>query len=123
MTFMTPFAASHSCGLTTTAPIASIPMAIVLLVAIFTVHVPNGFSSIKLQSVDATGAHFGQRGYETDLLYTAGLFAIAFGGSGRLALDSVLQRRVDLMERQQDDASHTELAGNEEWEWPLVPIP
>src|SRR2546422_907812 len=28
-------------------PLASIPMAIVLLVAIFTVHVPNGFSSIK----------------------------------------------------------------------------
>src|SRR5580698_8568984 len=29
-------------------PIASIPMAAVLLVAIFTVHLPNGFSSIKL---------------------------------------------------------------------------
>jgi uncharacterized membrane protein YphA (DoxX/SURF4 family) len=29
-------------------PLASIPMAIVLLVAILTVHVPNGFSSIKL---------------------------------------------------------------------------
>ena len=40
--------------------IASIPMTIVLLVAIFTVHVPNGFSPIKLQSVDASGAHFGQ---------------------------------------------------------------
>src|SRR5690348_16877124 len=41
-------------------PLASIPMAIVLLVAIFTVHWPNGFSSIKLQSVTAAGAHFGQ---------------------------------------------------------------
>jgi putative oxidoreductase len=37
-------------------PIASIPMSIVLLVAIFTVHLENGFSSIKLQSVDAAGA-------------------------------------------------------------------
>jgi hypothetical protein len=36
-------------------PLASIPMAIVLLVAIFTVRVPNGFSSIKLLSVDAAG--------------------------------------------------------------------
>jgi uncharacterized membrane protein YphA (DoxX/SURF4 family) len=48
-------------------------MTIVLLVAIFTVHLPNGFSSIKLQSVAAAGAHFGQPGYETDLLYLAGL--------------------------------------------------
>ena len=30
--------------------LASIPMAIVPLVAIFTVHLPNGFSSIKLQA-------------------------------------------------------------------------
>jgi len=74
-------------------PIASIPMVITLLVAIFTVHVPNGFSSIKLQAVDVAGAHFGQPGYETDLLYMAGLFAIVLGGSGRLALDRVLLRR------------------------------
>ena len=73
-------------------PIASIPMVITLLVAISTVHVPNGFSSIKLQSVDMAGAHFGQPGYETDLLYMAGLFAIVLGGSGRLALDRVLLR-------------------------------
>lgn len=73
-------------------PIASIPMVITLLVAIFTVHVPNGFSSIKLQSVDAAGAHFGQPGYETDLLYMAALFAILLGGSGRLALDRLLLR-------------------------------
>ena len=30
-------------------PVATVPMAIVLLVAIFTVHLPNGFSSIKLR--------------------------------------------------------------------------
>ena len=36
-------------------PLATIPMAILLLVAIFTVHRPNGFSSIKLVSVDAPG--------------------------------------------------------------------
>jgi putative oxidoreductase len=75
-------------------PIASIPMVVVLLVAIFTVHLPNGFSSIKLLSVDAAGAHFGQPGYETDLLYIAGLAALALGGSGRLALDRILLRRL-----------------------------
>jgi DoxX len=49
-------------------PLASAPMIIVLLVAIFTVHLPNGFSPIKLVAYDASGAHFGQPGYETDLL-------------------------------------------------------
>jgi putative oxidoreductase len=57
-------------------------MMIVLLVAIITVHLPNGFSSIKLQSFDAAGAHFGQPGYETDLLYLTSLLALCFGGPG-----------------------------------------
>jgi len=68
-------------------PLASLPMALVLLVAIFTVHLPNGFSSIKLLSVDAAGAHFGQPGYETDLLYLAALAALVLGGPGPWALD------------------------------------
>ena len=74
-------------------PIVSIPMAIVLFVAISTVHLPNGFSSIKLLSVDAAGAHFGQPGYETDLLYFAGLLALVLGGSGPLAFDNIFLRR------------------------------
>ena len=67
--------------------LASIPMTIVLLVVIFTVHLPNGFSSIKLQSVAAAGAQLGQPGYETDLLYLAGLAALLLGGLGPFALD------------------------------------
>jgi putative oxidoreductase len=74
-------------------PLASIPMMIVLLVAIFTVHLPNGFSSIKLQSVTAAGARFGQPGYETDLLYLACLIALVLGGSGPFALDRMLRGR------------------------------
>jgi putative oxidoreductase len=74
-------------------PLASVPMMIVLLVAIFTVHLPNGFSSIKLQSVTAAGAHFGQPGYETDLLYLACLAALVLGGSGPFALDRMLRGR------------------------------
>jgi putative oxidoreductase len=107
-------------------PIASIPMAIVLLVAILTVHLPYGFSSIKLQSVDATGAHFGQPGYETDLLYMAGLFAIMLGGSGRFALDRLMLRRfgviehpdLDLWNGRQDGSSDPELAGSQKQQWP-----
>jgi putative oxidoreductase len=74
-------------------PLASIPMAAVLLVAIVTVHLPNGFSSIKLLSVDASGSHFGQPGYETDLLYLASLLALVIGGSGPIALDQLLLRK------------------------------
>src|SRR5882724_6943451 len=49
-------------------PLVSIPMAAILLVAIFTVHLPYGFSSIKLLAVTENGAQFGMPGYETDLL-------------------------------------------------------
>ena len=74
-------------------PLASVPMAIVLLVATLTVHLPNGFSSIKLLAVTPAGAYFGQPGYETDLLYLAGLAALVLGGSGPFALDSFLLRK------------------------------
>jgi putative oxidoreductase len=74
-------------------PVATVPMVVVLLVAIFTVHLPNGFSSIKLVSYDASGAHFGQPGYETDLLYIAGLLTLCFGGAGPISLDGYLKQR------------------------------
>jgi putative oxidoreductase len=74
-------------------PLASIPMAAVLLVAVITVHLPYGFSSIKLQAVTAGGAQFGPPGFETDLLYLACLVALVFGGSGPLAIESLLAKR------------------------------
>jgi putative oxidoreductase len=74
-------------------PLVSIPMAIALLVAIFTVHLPYGFSSIKLEEITPQGAHFGQPGYETDLLYLACLAALVLGGSGPFAVDGWLLRR------------------------------
>jgi putative oxidoreductase len=74
-------------------PVASIPMIVLLLVAIFTVHLPYGFSSIKLVAVTPGGAQFGPPGYETDLLYIASLVALVLGGSGALAVDSLINRR------------------------------
>ncbi|GLQ87741.1 DoxX family protein [Dyella flagellata] len=74
-------------------PVMSVPMIVVLLVATLTVHLPNGFSSIKLLSYDAAGAHFGQPGYETDMLYLAGLLALCVGGAGPLSLDGWLSKR------------------------------
>jgi len=74
-------------------PLASIPMAAVLLVATITVHLPYGFSSIKLLAVTAAGAQFGPPGFETDLLYLASLATLVLGGSGPLAIDSLMAKR------------------------------
>jgi putative oxidoreductase len=73
--------------------IASVPMAAILLVAIFTVHLPYGFSSIKLIAVTAAGAKFGPPGYECDLLYLACLAALVLGGSGPISLDGFIASR------------------------------
>jgi putative oxidoreductase len=72
---------------------ASVPMAIVLLVAIFTVHFPYGFSSIKLMAVTAAGAQFGPPGYECDLLYLACLAALVCTGPGPFSLQQWMQKK------------------------------
>jgi len=81
-------------------PLASIPMAAVLVVAMISVHLPYGFSSIKLEAVTAAGAQFGPPGYETNLLYLACLAALVLGGSGPLAIDRLLARRGDPRDQQ-----------------------
>jgi putative oxidoreductase len=73
--------------------LASVPMAAILLVAMLTVHLPYGFSSIKLLAVTPAGAQFGPPGYETDLLYLACLAALVLGGSGPLSIDGLFRLR------------------------------
>ena len=70
--------------------LVSLPMAALLLVAIFTVHLPYGFSSIKLMAVTAAGAQFGPPGYECDLLYLACLVALVLSGAGPLSIDGLV---------------------------------
>src|ERR1700756_1086907 len=70
--------------------LASLPMAAVLLVAMFTVHLPYGFSSIKLKAVTAAGAQFGPPGYEDDLLYLACLAALAVSGPGPFTISDLI---------------------------------
>lgn len=67
--------------------LASVPMAVVLLTALFTVHLPYGFPSVRLVEVSASGARFGPVGYEVVLLYLAGLAALVAGGAGPLSID------------------------------------
>jgi putative oxidoreductase len=72
---------------------ASLPMATILLVAMFTVHLSYGFSSIKLQAVTAAGPQFGPPGYEIDLLYLACLAALVLNGSGPFSVDGLFSRK------------------------------
>jgi Predicted membrane protein len=44
-------------------PFVSIPLAIIMLTALLTVHLPFGFSSIKLIAITADGPQFGKIGY------------------------------------------------------------
>jgi putative oxidoreductase len=68
-------------------PLASVPMSVVLLTAIFTVHWRYGFSLIKLIAVTPEGGRFGPPGYECDLLNLACLAALVLSGSSRFSLD------------------------------------
>ena len=74
-------------------PLVSLPMAAVLFVAMLTVHLPYGFSSIKLLSVTSGRAQFGPPGYELDLLYLACLAALVFGGSGPMAIGQCFRKK------------------------------
>ncbi len=73
---------------------ASIPTALVLLVAMVSVHLRYGFSSVKLLSVSTAGAQFGPVGYELDLLYIAALVVIAFLGPGPLSVDDIRRSKA-----------------------------
>ena len=81
-------------------PLFSIPLTVILLVAVITVHLPYGFTSIKLRGVTTAGPEFGPPGYETNLLYIAALATLALGGPGPFALDAWLSRS---QERQRVD--------------------
>ena len=59
---------------------ASIPAVVVLLTAMFTVHLPYGFSSIKIKAIVDGRAQFGPPGYEYDLLYIACILALVLLG-------------------------------------------
>jgi putative oxidoreductase len=74
-------------------PMVSLPMAIVLLTALFTIHLPYGFFSVKLVEVTQSGTKFGPVGYEIILLYLAGLAALALGGAGPFSIDRWRSRR------------------------------
>lgn len=68
------------------------PWLVVLLTAIFTVHLPYGFFSVKLAQVIEPGTKFGPVGYEILLLYLGELATLSLSGSGHLSLDRLLEK-------------------------------
>lgn len=59
----------------------SIPLMITMVVAIVTVHLPNGFEA-------------GNNGFEIPLYYFIMLFVLLINGAGRISLDNLISRKL-----------------------------
>jgi putative oxidoreductase len=79
--------------------VVSVPLIIMMLVAMFTVHLKYGFSSVNTIGLTEAGPQFGPLGYEINLLYIAGLLALILGGAGTLSIDWFVARRKGTSER------------------------
>jgi putative oxidoreductase len=66
--------------------LASVPLIASMIVAIFTIHLRNGFSAINTVGLTPSGPVFGPPGFEINLLYVAALLVLATLGPGPLAL-------------------------------------
>jgi len=87
--------------------ILSVPLIVMMLVAMVTVHLRYGFSSINTIGLTADGPQFGPPGYEINLLYITGLLALTLGGAGALSLDRLLARRKNPAGRASDPLDHS----------------
>jgi putative oxidoreductase len=73
--------------------IASVPLILSMLGAMFTVNIKYGFSAVNTIGLTPDGPQFGPPGYEINLLYIAGLVALILGGAGPLSIDALRSRR------------------------------
>lgn len=71
----------------------SIPLLVLMLTAIFTVHLPNGFATVKLRGFANGRAEFGPPGYEMNVIYIASLITLTLSGSGALSVDNLIAAR------------------------------
>ncbi len=68
-------------------PIFSVLLIANMLVALFKVHLSNGFSFMNMTGMTAAGPQFGMPGYEINLLYIAGLLALFLRGPSHMSVD------------------------------------
>src|SRR5262245_20342035 len=71
----------------------SIPLIVMMLVAMFTVHLRYGFRAVNTIGLTADGPQFGPPGYEVNLLYIAGLLGLILQGAGPFSIEKLLARR------------------------------
>jgi putative oxidoreductase len=82
--------------------LVSIPLIVSMLVAMFTVQLRYGFSSVNTIGLTDAGPVFGPPGYEINLLYIAALLALALAAPSALSVDRWLAGRT--MRRRLPDA-------------------
>jgi putative oxidoreductase len=78
------------------AAVVGVPLIMMMLVAMLTVHLRYGFSAINTIGLTPEGPRFGPPGYEVNLLYMAGLLVLMLGGAGALSIDQWLARRKEI---------------------------
>ena len=67
--------------------IVSVPLIVMMVVAMITVHLRNGFSAVNTIGLTDAGPQFGPPGFEVNLLYIGGLLGLVLGGAGAGSLD------------------------------------
>lgn len=77
-------------------PVLCPPLAAIMLTAMFAVHLPYGFSSVKLRAVTGAGAQFGPVGYELNLMYLMALLVLGVSRPTPLSLDAWRARRKSM---------------------------
>jgi putative oxidoreductase len=73
--------------------VVSVPLIVSMLVAMFTVQLRFGFSSVNTIGLTPEGPVFGPPGYEINLLYIGALMALALAGPSAWSVDEWLGRR------------------------------
>jgi putative oxidoreductase len=74
--------------------LVGVPLVISTVVAIITVQGHYGFSSVNTIGLTPSGPLFGPPGYEINLLYIAGLLALALSEPTALSVDHLLSARM-----------------------------
>jgi putative oxidoreductase len=74
--------------------IISIPMMVVMVVAIATVHWPDGFAACETVKNASGAIERVKHGFEIPMYYFFMLFSLVIGGPGRISLDYLLKKKL-----------------------------
>ena len=75
-------------------PYASVALIPVMLVALFKVHLAQGYSFMHIIGMTESGPQFGVPGYEVNLVYIAGLLTLIIIGTGKYSIDELIASKL-----------------------------